>query len=95
MYIHLSIMMGVYFLYMSRNKKVRKEQMIVPGRFRAAKVVNGNIEAALRFFKRQMKESEILQEVKDRREYIKPSARRRKQKDDAIRREYIRRIREQ
>jgi len=80
---------------MSRNKKVRKEQMIVPGRFRAAKVVNGNIEAALRFFKRQMKESEILQEVKDRREYIKPSARRRKQKDDAIRREYIRRIREQ
>lgn len=69
--------------------------MIVPGRFRAAKVVNGNIEAALRFFKRQMKESEILQEVKDRREYIKPSARRRKQKDDAIRREYIRRIREQ
>lgn len=88
-------MMGVYFLYMSRNKKVRKEQMIVPGRFRAAKVVNGNIEAALRFFKRQMKESEILQEVKDRREYIKPSARRRKQKDDAIRREYIRRIREQ
>ena len=88
-------MMGVYFLYMSRNKKVRKEQMIVPGRFRAAKVVNGNIEAALRFFKRQMKESEILQEVKDRREYIKPSARRRKQKDDAIRREYIRRLREQ
>lgn len=88
-------MMGVYFLYMSRNKKVRKEQMIVPGRFRAARVVNGNIEAALRFFKRQMKESEILQEVKDRREYIKPSARRRKQKDDAIRREYIRRIREQ
>ena len=87
--------MGVYFLYMSRNKKVRKEQMIVPGRFRAARVVNGNIEAALRFFKRQMKESEILQEVKDRREYIKPSARRRKQKDDAIRREYIRRIREQ
>ena len=88
-------MMGVYFLYMSRNRKVRKEQMIVPGRFRAAKVVNGNIEAALRFFKRQMKESEILQEVKDRREYIKPAARRRKQKDDAIRREYIRRIREQ
>lgn len=88
-------MMGVYFLYMNRNRKVRKEQMIVPGRFRAAKVVNGNIEAALRFFKRQMKESEILQEVKDRREYIKPSARRRKQKDDAIRREYIRRIREQ
>ena len=36
-----------------RFKKVRREAMIVPGRFRAAKVVNGNIEAALRFFKRQ------------------------------------------
>ena len=48
-----------------RFKKVRREAMIVPGRFRAAKVVNGNIEAALRFFKRQMKDSDVLQEVRD------------------------------
>ena len=47
--------------------------MIVPGRFKAAKVVNGNIEAALRFFKRQVKESNVLQEVRDRQEFIKPS----------------------
>lgn len=79
---------------MSR-KKVRKEAMIVPGKFKAAKVVNGNLEAALRFWKRQVKDSNVLQEVKDRREYIKPSARRRKQKQDAIRREYIRRIRQE
>ena len=69
--------------------------MIVPGRFKAAKVVNGNIEAALRFFKRQVKDSNVLQEVRDRQEFIKPSAVRRKQKQQAIRKEYIRRLREQ
>ena len=67
--------------------------MIIPGRFRDAKVVNGNIEAALKFWKRQMKESDVLQELKDRKEFIKPSAVKRKQKMDAIRKEYIRRIR--
>ena len=69
--------------------------MIVPSRFKAAKVVNGNIEAALRFFKRQMKESNVLQEVRDRQEFIKPSAVKRKQKQQAVRKEYIRRLREQ
>ena len=69
--------------------------MIVPGRFRAAKVVNGNIEAALRFFKRQMKDSDVLQEVRDRQEFIKPSAVKRRQKQKAIRKEYIRRLREE
>ncbi len=69
--------------------------MIVPGRFRAAKVVNGNIEAALRFFKRQMKDSDVLQEVRDRQEFIKPSAVKRRQKQQAIRKEYIRRLREE
>ena len=67
--------------------------MIIPGRFKAAKVINGNIEAALKFWKRQVKESNVLQEVKDRKEIIKPSAVKRKQKMDAIRKEYIRRIR--
>ena len=67
--------------------------MIIPGKFKAAKVVNGNIEAALKFFKRQVKESNVLQELKDRKEFIKPSAVKRKQKMDAIRAEYIRRIR--
>ena len=69
--------------------------MIVPGRFKAAKVVNGNIEAALRFFKRQVKESNVLQEVRDRQEFIKPSAVKRRQKQQAVRKEYISRLREQ
>lgn len=79
---------------MSR-KKTRKESMIVSGNYKAAKVVNGNLEAALRFWKKRVKESGVIDEVKARREYIKPAARRRKQKNDAIRREYIRRIKEQ
>ena len=78
-----------------KYKKVRKEEMIVMADTELQKVVNGNLEAALKFWKRQVKESGILQEVKDRREYIKPSAVRRKQKQDAIRKEYIRRLREQ
>ena len=78
-----------------RFKKVRREAMIVPGRFRAAKVVNGNIEAALRVFKRQIKDSDVLQEVRDRQEFIKPSAVKRRQKQQAIRKEYIRRLREE
>jgi len=88
-------MIGIFNLqYMSR-KKVRKEAMIVPGRFKAAKVVNGNLEAALRFFKRQVKDSNVLQEVRDRQEFIKPSAVRRRQKQQAVRKEYIRRLREE
>ena len=67
--------------------------MIIPGKFKAAKVINGNIEAALKFWKRQVKDSNVLQEVKDRKEFIKPSAIKRKQKMNAIRAEYIRRIR--
>ena len=43
------------------------------------------IEQALREFKRIVKESGILDEYKDRREFKKPSARRRKQHQDACR----------
>ena len=42
-----------------------------------------------------MKESEILDELKDRKEFIKPSARKRKKMDDAIRAEWLRNKREQ
>ena len=58
--------------------------MIIPGKFKAAKVINGNIEAALKFWKRQVKESNVLQELKDRKEFIKPSAVKRKQKMDYL-----------
>ena len=63
--------------------------MIVPGRFRAAKVVNGNIEAALRFFKRQMKDSDVLQEVRDRQYYEKPNQKKHSKNQEIKRRRTI------
>lgn len=46
-----------------------------------------NFNFALKVFKRKLKESGKLKEFSRRREYIKPSVRRRKQRLDAIRRQ--------
>jgi len=51
----------------------------------AVKVVKGNINLALRQFKRKVKESEHLDELKERKEYIKPSLKKRIAKQSAIR----------
>ena len=49
----------------------------------------------LRRFKKQCERAGIVQEVRDRQEFIKPSAVKRRQKQQAVRKEYIRRLREQ
>ncbi len=49
------------------------------------KVRNAQINKALKLFKRLVKESEHIQEFKDRREYVKPTTRRRKKRQEAIR----------
>ena len=66
--------------------------MEVPGCFTAVKVVNGNIELALKAFKRKLKDSGKIEELKDRKEYIKPSAVKRKKMQQAVRAEYRRRM---
>lgn len=76
-------------------KKVKREDMDIPGCATGVKVVNGNIELALKVFKRKLKESGKLEELKDRKEYTKPTTKRRKQKKDAIRAEWRRRNFEQ
>lgn len=68
-------------------KKVRKDEMEIIGKPMAVKVVNNQIEPALRVWKRKMKESGILDELKDRKEFVKPSVTKRKQKEEAIRKE--------
>ena len=73
-------------------KKIRREDMEVPGCFTAVKVVNGNIELALKAFKRKLKDSGKIEELKDRKEYIKPSAVKRKKMQQAVRAEYRRRM---
>lgn len=49
------------------------------------KVKGGNIGRALKLFKRLVKDSEHIQELKDRREYVKPTTRRRKKRQEAVR----------
>ena len=47
-------------------------------------VVKGNINKALKLFKRKFKNTKRLQEVRERRNYIKPSLNKRKQKQKSI-----------
>jgi ribosomal protein S21 len=77
-----------------RYKKVRREDMEVPGAPLAVKVVNNQIEPALRLWKRKVKDSGHLDELKERTEYIKPSAKNRKKMQRAVRAEWVRRQRE-
>jgi small subunit ribosomal protein S21 len=58
------------------------------------KVRNGDINRALKKFKRSVVESGHIFELKDRQEYTKPTTKRRKQKQQAVRNEYIRRLKE-
>ena len=55
-------------------KKIRREDMEIPGCATGVKVVNGNIELALKAWKRKVKDSGKIEELKNRKEYIKPSA---------------------
>lgn len=51
------------------------------------KVIKGDIQKALKKFKHKSFDSNHLQELKERQEYLKPSVVKRKQKKDAVRRE--------
>lgn len=48
------------------------------------KVDNGNIEKALKIFKKKCLSAKILQELRDRQFYMKPSERKRMKKNKAI-----------
>jgi small subunit ribosomal protein S21 len=68
------------------NKKQKQHQSIVPGHAAAVNVVGTSREDlafALRIWKRKIKDSEVLEKTKDRKEFIKPSVRKRKQIQDA------------
>ena len=48
-------------------------------------VVKGNINKALKQFKRKFRDTKVLKELRERKNYTKPSAKKRVQKDEAIR----------
>jgi small subunit ribosomal protein S21 len=63
---------------------------VAPGRpagntMLAIEVKNNDVEFALRLLKKQMQRSGLIRELRRRRQYEKPSERRRRQKRDGIR----------
>jgi small subunit ribosomal protein S21 len=48
-------------------------------------VVKGNIERALKQFKKKFRDTQVLREVRERKNYTKPSLKKRVEKDEAIR----------
>ena len=50
------------------------------------KVQKGNINRALKQFKRKFRDTQVLKELRERKNYIKKSLKRRREKDEAIRR---------
>jgi|TARA_R100000951_G_scaffold101899_1_gene93764 small subunit ribosomal protein S21 len=50
----------------------------------AVKVIKGNIQKALSIFKRKVKDSEHLYELRKRQEFVKPSVLKRREKQVAI-----------
>jgi len=64
------------------NKKQKQHQMIYPGAGLGVKVVGNtreDLSFALKTFKKKVKNSEILEKVKDRREFVKSSVTKRMQ----------------
>ena len=60
----------------------------------AVEVRAGDIARALKIFKKRVMDSGHLQEVRDRREYTKPTTVKRKAKQQAIRADFRRRMNE-
>ena len=48
-------------------------------------VIKGNINRALKQFKRKFRDTQVLKELRERKNYIKKSLKRRREKDEAIR----------
>jgi len=66
------------------NKKQKYHQSILPGAVSGAKVVNKDINFALRMWKKKLKDSDILTQLKDKKEYLKPSVINRATKINAV-----------
>jgi len=74
---------------MAKYNRYHEYTPFIPGI--AVVVRNGNVEAALRKFKKKVQEEGIIQEVRNRQEYVKPSEKRRKAKA-ASRARWLKRI---
>ena len=69
-----------------KKQRARKSEMIIVGKPNNVKVVNDDINSAIKLWKRNLKDSGKLDIVKAKQEFIKPSVINRKKREDAIRR---------
>ena len=76
----------------SYNKKGRRPKDDSTGL--SVKVFNNNIEGALKVFKRKVKDSNMMVELREKQYYTKPSDKKRERKSKAILREKYRRLKE-
>lgn len=71
------------------SRQTKELLSIAPGSSSGALVVDGDLQFAIRRWKKSLKQNGKLKELYDRREYVKPSARRRRTKSDAIYRQTL------
>lgn len=76
------------------SKKHKYHQSIIPGQGLGAAVPNGDLGFAIRLWKKQLKDADVLKMVKERKEYVKPSVIKRKAKADAAYRQRLQSLRE-
>ena len=75
------------------SKKQKQHQMILPGSALGVHVpgpTREDLAIALKTWKRKVKSAGVLESVKDRKEYIKPSVQHRTQKANAVYMQMIR-----
>jgi ribosomal protein S21 len=78
-----------------KKKRTPRQELYLYGHANGVKVINNNVESAIRAWKRIMKDSGIMDEIRERREYKKPTTVRREKRNAAIRAEWVRRRREE
>tara|TARA_A100000172_G_scaffold73232_1_gene54708 strand:+ start:1005 stop:1244 length:240 start_codon:yes stop_codon:yes gene_type:complete len=71
------------------NKQFKQHKSIVPGNPSSTKVVNRDINFALRNWKKQIKTSGVLDILKTKQEFEKPSVTRKKIKSAAVYKQYL------
>ena len=71
------------------NKQLKHHKSIVPGKSNSTKVINRDINFALRLWKKQIKSSDVLGKIKSLQEHEKPSITKRREKQNAVYRQMI------
>ena len=72
-----------------KRKKIRRDQMYNPGVGLGVKVVDNNVDVALKLFKKMVKDSGMMDELRERTEFVPKSISKRKQLELAKRKQYL------